>query len=307
MSDFQIRALPNMGAEVGGLNLGEPIGPATADRLYKAWLRYGLLLFREAGITEEIHLSLSRVFGTLDEHVVKKMLVKENPNLIFLGSEDAGTGPAKLIDGEKRAGFTFFHHDTHYNSSMPKGAVLRMMKVPERGGDTIWTDTIAAYQALPSRLKDKIDTLETLHGAGGGLPVKRLWGWSDHKVAYANDLHEQLNPTHDRPLRVEPMVIAHPETGQKALLLSPLTFIRVLGMGEEEGDELHEEIVTFALQQEFTYQHNWSPHDMIAWDNRRTMHCALGYPYEQTRFAYRTTLGEAMSVGRLYEGQFNLG
>ena len=302
MPEITYEPLRNFGMEVVGLDLDQPIDPATAGELYNAWLRHGVLLFRKAGTSADIHLALSRVFGTLEEHVVKQILVKDTPELIFLGSEGDERGPATIIDGEKRAGFIFFHHDTNYGPTMPKGAVLRMVRVPENGGDTVWTDTIRAYEALPDHVKARIETLETLQSACGGLPLRgRLWGWAGHSASHANDLHLAVISPSTRAMRTEPMVVVHPETGRKGLNLSPLNFVRVLGMEEAEGDALYDEVVGIALRPEFSYRHKWSEYDMVVWDNRRTMHCGMGYPYEQKRFAYRTTLGEPMPIGALYE------
>jgi taurine dioxygenase len=96
------------------------------------------------------------------------------------------------------------------------------------------------------------------------------------------------------------MVVTHPETARKSLLLSPWGFMRVLGMDQEEGDALFDEVVAHTVQDKYCYRHTWSANDMVLWDNRRTMHTALGYPYDMTRVGLRTTLKGHMAVGRYH-------
>lgn len=56
-----------------------------------------------------------------------------------------------------------------------------------------------------------------------------------------------------------------------------------------------------AIQEKYRYRHEWAVNDMVLWDNRRTMHNALGYPLDDRRLVYRATLAEAQATGRLYE------
>ncbi|MFT2536429.1 TauD/TfdA dioxygenase family protein, partial [Escherichia coli] len=36
--------------------------------------------------------------------------------------------------------------------------------------------------------------------------------------------------------------------------------------------------------------HQWRPHDLVFWDNRCTVHLAVGCPPDQRRTLYRTTV-----------------
>lgn len=300
MTGFDLKPLEYIGQEVVGLDLTGPLEPETATALYAAWLEHGVLLFREAGISDEVHLRLSRLFGTLEEYSVKEILVEDNPDLIFLGGESQ-KGTPKIVDGEKRAGFIFYHHDTNYTPYVPKGAVMRMAIIPERGGDTIWTDTRRAYEALPQHLKSRVEGLSAVVSSSAGIPHRRLWGWPGHTAVYGEAPADAVEFNPGAP-RVEPLVTVHPETGAKALMIDPLDFVKIIGMDQAEGDDLFDEIAQHALRPEFSYRHHWAVNDMVAWDNRRTMHCALGYPYDQSRLAFRTTLAGGMPVGSWYDG-----
>jgi taurine dioxygenase len=302
MTGFELKPLDHVGVEVVGLDLTKTIPSQVAEDLYAAWMEHGIMLFRKAGTSPEVHMRLSKVFGELEEHPIKSLLVDNEKNLISLGGVGAKKGTPVLFDGELRAGFIFFHQDTTFTPNVCKGSVLRMLQVPERGGDTIWTDTAKAYDGLSQSMKERLEGLSSIQCFRAGSPP-RLWGWPGHTV---EKVGEDVAPASslvlpDFPLVVHPFIITHPETGRKSLLISPLNYIRIDGMDQAESDALYEELATHVLRPDFAYHHKWSPNDMVLWDNRRSLHCALGYPYEQTRFAHRTTLLGAMQTGRYYD------
>jgi taurine dioxygenase len=130
-----------------------------------------------------------------------------------------------------------------------------------------------------------------------------MWGMSNHQAAQLPDGNGKMALAEfgDSPLVRHPMVLTHPESGLKSLLLYPLGYLRVLGLDQGEGDALYDQIVGHALQDKYCYRHHWRPHDMVLWDNRRTMHMAFGYPYEMKRHGFRTTLKNDFRVGRYDE------
>jgi taurine dioxygenase len=102
------------------------------------------------------------------------------------------------------------------------------------------------------------------------------------------------------PMILHPMVITHPESGLTQLLLSPNSYVRFEGMAQAESDALFEEIACHVMSPAYEYRHRWSVGDMLLWDNRRMVHMAEGWPFDQVRYANRTTLKGGMEVGRYY-------
>jgi taurine dioxygenase len=298
---FTVEPLRNFGAAIVGLDLDRAIAPDVAQALYAAWLDHGILVFRGAGRSHEQQIALSHVFGELEAHPVEAMRSKDNEKLAPLGTPETRGLPV-LVDGERRYGYVYWHQDTAYTPNLCKGAMLRMVEIPERGGDTIWCDTAGAYDDLSPALKARVEQLETLQGQGFGRPPRRMWGMANHRSALEPGPNGEVPPMEKSklPLVRHPMVVTHPESGRKSLLLSPLGYRRVLDMDEGEGDDLFDEVVAHAVQDKYCYRHHWQPGDMVLWDNRRTMHMALGFPCEMTRFALRTTLKGAMPAGRYY-------
>jgi len=297
---FSVEPFGRFGAAVTGLDLDGPVDPAVAKSLYDAWLEYGIFVFPGAGTSIDKHVTLSEVFGALEVHPVEYLRHKANEKLMELGTPET-KGPPFIVDGEKRAGYIYWHQDTAFTPNLCKGSILRMINLPDSGGDTIWCDTAGAYDDLPASMKKRIANVETLQ-AYRMIPPPRMWGMPGHSAALMrNDKGEFPVPEFgDLPLVRHPMVVTHPETGRKSLLLSPWGFMRVLDMGQDEGDALFDEVVAHTVQAKYCYRHTWGANDMVLWDNRRTMHTALGYPYDMTRVGLRTTLKGHMAVGRYY-------
>jgi len=303
MQQLQIRPLANAGAEITGVDWSDPIPEETARALYAAWLEHGVLVFPKAGTSNDIHVRLSRVFGELEIHPLEALRHDDYPELAPFGDvKPAGEGSRVLSDGETLVGFLYAHQDTAYTTRICKGSMLRMIRIPDEGGDTIFWDTAKAWLDLPDPMKARLEQLSTVQMMRV-IPPPRLWGKPGSHCAPADfeAYRAQLqNYPQEYPLVLHPMVVTHPESGLKTLLLSPQGYVKIEGMDQAAGDELFEQVAAHVLQPKYEYRHHWSVDDMVLWDNRRMMHMAAGWPYGQVRFAYRTTLMNGMETGRPY-------
>jgi taurine dioxygenase len=307
MSELEVTPLANAGAQVTGVDWADPASTEKfGDELYAAWLEHGVLIFPKAGASSEIHVRLSRVFGELEIHPLKALQAKDYPELAPFGLQEGEElrNSGVMCNGEHIVGFLYAHQDTSYTANLCKGSMLRMLRVPEAGGDTRFWDTAKAYRALPDAMKAKVGTLSTIQTMRIP-PPRRLWGMAGETaepVDLAYDMREmEKYPSEWAPV-LHPMVTTHPESGLKLLILSPQGYVKIEGMEQDESDALFDEIATHALDRRFEYRHHWSVGDMVLWDNRRMMHMAAGWPYAlgPQRFAYRTTLKGGMEVGRPY-------
>lgn len=146
----------------------------------------------------------------------------------------------------------------------PWGSILRAEKVPPYGGDTAWTNLVAAYEGLPQPLKDLADTLRAKHSFGAlGRAV-------DNKSSYAQKIAE--NPL----VAIHPVVRVHPETGERALYVSP-TFTGhereiVVGFSPRQSQRILELFWEQISRPEYTVRFRWAPGSVAFWDNRSTAH-----------------------------------
>ena len=294
---FDTRPLDNgVGVEILGLDLCAPIDAALARNLYDAWLDAGILLFRGFGTSPERHLALSRCFGELDIHPVESIRLEGCPEIISLRARGDGEPIVHYFGDEEIVGRIPWHTDMIYTTSPCRGALLRMVEKSPLLGQTGWIDTAAAYDALSEEMKQRIDGLEArfefvidICEMRFGRPERLR-----HGTMGSRD-YGTLPPV------VHPLVWEHPESGRKALMLSPVHLIEVMGMDRDQGDPLLEQLVTHVTDDRFRYVHQWEVDDMVLWDNWRTMHMAFGTPTGCDREVQRTSIRGDYEMGRLLE------
>ena len=305
----ELRPLQSFGGEVVGLDLPGPDPDSVKAQVRAAWLEHGVVLFRGIGVDAEVQLELSQWFGDLlsneDNYALKSLSVAGSKDLIEVSRGGTPTSPSYYIDGQLKAGYLFWHQDLVYTPSICKGSLLRMVEKCDVDGQTGWIDTAMVYDALSEEMKARIEGMEvrhrlrvTLDGVPFGLPAS-LREASQEEAPYTATTVPLL------PDVVHPLVQVHPETGRKSLGISPLGLVDILGLPKAESDALLKELVAFTLQPRFMYIHEWQNNDMVAWDNRRTVHSVLGYPYGQKRIAHPATLAGEVHSGRYYEENAN--
>jgi taurine dioxygenase len=307
MSTIQISIVPlPVGAEVAGLSEGAESNPEVRAQLYQAWLKHGVLLFKNVGTTER-HLALSRCFGDLEIHPFAPARSEEHPLLIEIGGKKRT--PAYVYDGvDLRTNRIPWHRDTAYTPDVCKGAMLRMVEVPSSGGETMVADTAAAYDDLPTDIKVKVDGLEykatlrltPIHQTRPGAfwkTVRRATPQEDPEGGRETDLSIQAR----YPSVVHPAVLVHPESGRKCIFLSPTYVDHFLGISQGESDDLLKYLVDHMLSPRYVHLHRWSVNEAIVWDNRRVMHASPGNNPREPRRGLRTTLAGPVRTGRFFD------
>jgi len=262
-----------LAAEVCELDLSRPLSEALFDEIYQAFLKYGVLLFRDQDISREQHIAFSRRFGELDTHdALPRDRHPEHREIMVVTNEPKADGTpsdSKYI-GRR------WHTDMSFTLVPSLGSLLRCIAIPEVGGDTMFANTCLAYENLSSGMQGIVGNLHAIH-ATGSRPV----------VDIADDVErKRLNP----PV-AQPVVRVHPETGKKALYLGEVRVTRFDNMTPEESAPLIAYLNRHATRPEFVYRHQWRKNDIVIWDNRCTMHLALAdFDHTQRRRMERTTV-----------------
>lgn len=293
--DFDVKPTrTGVGAEIVGLDLERPIAEATRRRLYDVWLDAGILVFRGIGTSPERHVRLSHCFGELDVHPVASVRLEGHPEIIELTTRGKNEPIVHYIDDEPIVGRIPWHSDQVYTTRPCRGALLRMIESPVRGGETGWVDTAAAYDALAPAMKERIANLEArfdfvvdICKMRFGKPANLRFG------TLGTQDYGRFTPV------AHSLVWTHPESGRRSLVVSPIHLIEMVGMSRQEGDALLEELVAHTTSGRFTYVHEWQVGDMVLWDNWRTLHTALGTPLGMHRVVQRTSIRGEREVGRL--------
>ncbi len=283
-----------VGAEIVGLDLSGPIDEATRRALNAAWLDAGILVFRGIGTDADAHRELSRCFGELEVHPVESIRLAGCPEIIELKNGYSEEMSVHYFDDQPVEGRIPWHTDMIYTTRPCRGALLRMVEAPAAGGETGWIDTAAAYDALPEVSKERVEGVEARFDFVEDICDMRF-GRPDnmrHAARSSKDFG------HFDPV-AHPLVWTHPLSGRRAIMVSPVQLIEVVGMPKEEGDALLEELVAFVTSGRFTYVHEWAEGDMVLWDNWRTMHQAFGTPAGLKRTVHRTSLRGEYDMGRV--------
>jgi taurine dioxygenase len=264
---------PVMGVEIGGVDVSRPVDDATFAAIHDVFLRHLLVCFPGQTLDQTQHVAFSRRFGELQVHVLDQYRSPTHPEIYVLSNvtktgETTGEHPDK--------GTLVWHSDLSFQARPALATMLYGIDVPKVGGDTMFANTYAAYDALPEAMKQRIAGLRAIHD----LDASR-------QRAGAPPMTEKQR--REAPPVEHPLVRTHPESGRKCLYISHHA-MRIVGLPEAEGAALLEELMAHATRPEFVYAHRWKQGELVMWDNRCTMHKATGYDAKGERRVMNRTV-----------------
>jgi taurine dioxygenase len=172
-------------------------------------------------------------------------------------------------------------------SRPPTGSILRAVTLPPVGGDTMWADTRAAYDALAAPLQRLCDDLVAVHhdeSYAARVEADGPFTWDGEPL-------ERLDPVE------HPVVRVHPETGRKNLFVNPGFTRRLRDVPGAQGSRLLRLLHDHMTQPDFVVRHHWRPGTVAFWDNRTTMHFGVFDYGDAHRVMHRVTLKGDRPVG----------
>jgi len=267
------------GAEIV-FDLARDIDDATFQEIEHAFHDNIVVVFRGQDLSNERHVEFSRRFGELEIHIVKKYLLPGFPEVLLISNiKDQRGEHIGLAD----AGFTW-HTDTFYRHRPSRCSLLYAKEVPYRDGrplgDTVFANTIAAYEVLPEAMKKRINGLKAIHR----YSARRRVADSPRPKLTREQLEETPDVAH-------PIIRTHPYTGRKSLYVTAGECIGIEGMPEDEAVGLIAELDAHCVRPEFLYRHKWQIGDLLMWDNAASMHLAIcDYALPERRLMHRTTV-----------------
>lgn len=263
-----------VGAEVAGADLGAVLSEANFVAIHDAFLEHSVLAFRDQSLTPDQHIALTRRFGDAEVHVLNQFHHADHPEILILSNgKDAGGQPLGLGDAGR-----YWHTDVSFTKAPSLGSILYALDVPPAGGDTVFASTRAAYDALSTEWKSRLDGLRAVHGLNRITAPK----FTDEQFASLEYVEH-------------PIVRAHPETGRKAIYTGAFA-LSVVGLPEAESREILDFLADHCARPEFQYSHAWQAHDLVMWDNRCVLHHATDFDHAHLRHMHRTTVAGDVPV-----------
>ena len=276
---------PVLGAEITGLDIAQPMGENLAKDIRQSWLDAGgLLVIRDQTLTTEQHIQFSRHFGPLFgapgetplQETVSRYLHPDHPE-IYRVSNRVENGKPK---GRAGAG-TYWHSDVSFKQRPASASIMHAIEIPDIGGDTLFCNMTAAYEALSGAMKEMLVPLHAHHDFAQTAATQFA-----KPVVIEEDLKGDNRAVH-------PVVRTHGDTGRKSLYVNPGMTTGLDNFDDEESAVLLGFLFDHTTQPEFTFRHHYRQGDVVMWDNRSLMHYAINDYGDQPRYMERTTsIGE---------------
>ncbi|VWX47269.1 TauD/TfdA family dioxygenase [Novosphingobium sp. 9U] len=254
---------PVTGSEVR-VDLATLLAPETGKELRRLLVQRGVLVFRGANLTDEQQVQLAGNMGNIRDEgkdgVFKVTLDKR---------ENAGA--------EYLKGSFLWHMDGTHDQVPVFASLLSGRKLSQEGGQTMFANSYAAYEALREEMKRKIENLHAVHSLGMSMTRAGVEATDEDRARW-----------HMAPDRTHKLVWPH-ANGRKSLVIG-CHASHIAEMDRQEGEELIEDLIAWTTQPRFVYVHEWTPGDLLIWDNTGVLHRVEPYPMDSGRMMHRTTL-----------------
>ena len=278
-------------AEIGDVDLSQPLTPEDRDAIKQAFWRYAVLVFPEQHLTHDQHIGFSTLFGPLEVSIkagrsdAGKLRIRED--LADVSNLDHNNQPW----GEKsrqrmfQLGNRLWHTDSSFRHVPAGASLLYGRTVAPIGGHTEFADLRAAWDALPEATRRCIQDLLVEHS----IFVSRA------KIGYTEFSAEERA---ELPSVKQVLVRTIPENGRCSLYLASHAG-HILGLPQEESCKLLQELTAHATQRQFVYTHRWRANDLVMWDNRCTMH--RGTEFDDLRWKRDVQRATVSDIGNSVE------
>lgn len=270
---YNVRTRPlndAIGVEILGVDARDDLSRETIEAIRDAWRANCIILLRGQTLDEAAQVKFAQGFGELGKVLHAHEGRTSLPGVMYISNiRENGKLIGALPDGEM-----YFHSDQCYIENPSVGTMLYAMEVPSKGGDTIFANMFAAYDALPNELKQKIE----------GRTALNVYDYVNAATVRGSKVQEGV------PSFAHQMVKTHPGTGRKALYFNRLMTNHIVGMDRAESDALLALLFDHQEQERFIYRHVWKPGDVILWDNRSTLHARSDFDASERRLMRRTVI-----------------
>jgi taurine dioxygenase len=275
-SVIDVKARPDgFGAEITGVVLARPLPPSDREAVMAAFARHGVVWFPDQTLTHKQLEAFSLQLGAFGETPYAATL-PGHPHILEVRREPEETVP--VFGGG-------WHSDWSFLETPPAATLLHAKIIPPVGGDTLFADGAAAYDALPVGEQKALSSLRALHSATGPYGPEGYFARETGRVGMTILTDSRADERHAHPL-----VRTHPVTGRRSLFVSPGYTVGIEGLDDEAASAILTPLFEHMIEDRFVLRVRWRPDMLTLWDNRRVMHLATGGYDGHRRVMHRTTI-----------------
>ena len=280
---------PVIGAEISGVDLSQPLDEETIADIRRALNNWRVVFFRDQTLSNDALKAFGRQFGPLTPaHPISEGL-EDHPEIWERKVDEYRTRRARnesLPPGrEPPRDYKGWHIDITFVANPNAYSILYGVEIPAYGGDTLFSNLIAAYEGLSPPIKALIDGLQAVHrtsnyDSAGAKPRR------DGRAA---------GPF----VALHPLVRLHPETGEKLLFINPGTISHIVGLKERESQALLDLLFYEVTRPEYQVRFHWRPGSLVVWDNQAVAHAG---PIDYSHFDLPRVVRRITVAGDLTQG-----
>ncbi len=273
MSNFQVKKItPSIGAEIIGQNIFNDLDSSLCDQIYNVLIENKVIFFRNQNLSNDQHIKFAKSFGEIESPHPVYPHVENFPDIVLLEND------------EKRPPDTdVWHTDVTFRANPPFASILYSRIIPPNGGDTLWSCLSTIYDALPMEIKNYLETLNAVHDMG------------DFRNTFVNKeptgSADKLNQGFKKfGSAIHSVIKIHPITKKKFIYVNPGFTNHIVGLNATDSNNLLNYLFNFMNKPEFQIRFKWTENTIAMWDNRCTMHYAIGDYMPERRKMHRITI-----------------
>ena len=263
------------GARVTGLDLSQSLDAATVAAVRAAWLEHHVLAFPDQAMIDDDLERFTLAFGGFGV----------DPFFAPIAGRQHIAAIRREADEQTPLFAENWHSDWSFQARPPAGTCLMAVDIPPTGGDTLFTNQHAAWDAWPDARKAELADLIAIHSARLAYAPDGTYGVKD--TGRSMDIRPGEAAM---AVQTHPLVPAHPETGRRGFYSTLGYIIGIDGMAQDAAIALLMELQSWQGDERFVYRHKWEPGMVIMWDNRSVLHKATGGYEGHRRELHRTTI-----------------
>jgi taurine dioxygenase len=271
-----------IGAEIRGVDLSQPLGPDLRREIIRAFHENVVVYFPDQPVlTAEQHLAFASIVGPTMR--IPHLFGVENYPDVQVIRREAAERETAVIGGN-------WHTDSTFLEAPPAAVVLRGVRIPGVGGDTMFANQYLAYEALSPKMKEVLGGLKAVHSASWLLGNAGKTRDKD----YSGTIRRLDSAATEREV-MHPVVCTHPATGRKFIFVNTVFTRRFDGMTVEESKPILDYLFAHCARLDFGCRVRWRQNQVLIWDNIASQHKAIGdYPGQDRELQRVTIAGERM-------------